>query len=227
VVQPTDRVLVLDVGGRNVKLRLMPDGPPRRKIPSGRTLSPTVMVEAVIAASGDLDYPRITIGFPGPVRDGRLLLEPKNLGSGWIDFDFAAAFGRPTRLVNDAAMQALGSYEGGKMLFLGLGTGLGAALVVDGVVLGLEVAHLPYRDGGTFEDLVGQRGLDALGLRKWRRRVLDAIGRLRAAVVADTVVLGGGNATLVGPLPDGVTLGANAKAFEGGYRLWAEDVRLL
>src|SRR5207247_986396 len=148
--------------------------------------------------------------------------EPRNLGAGWMGFDFEAAFGKPVRMINDAAMQALGSYDGGRMLFLGLGTGLGTALVVDHVVAPMELAHLPYKKDGTFEDYVGIRGFDRLGKKKWREAVADVVHRLKAALVADYVVLGGGNSKKLKELPDGARLGENNNAFVGGYRLWEE-----
>ncbi|HEX8374841.1 MAG TPA: hypothetical protein VF606_06650, partial [Geminicoccaceae bacterium] len=169
------------------------------------------------------DYDAVSLGLPGPVRDHRVTLEPVNLGRGWVGFDLAGAFGVPTRVVNDAAMQALGSYAGGRMLFLGLGTGLGTTLVADGLVIAMELGHLPYGDKHTFEDCVGQRGLDRLGKKRWLRAVRDVTLRLKAALVADYVVLGGGNAKLLDEqLPEGCRLGDNNLAYEGGLRLWDE-----
>jgi polyphosphate glucokinase len=161
----------------------------------------------------------VSVGVPAPLRDGKVAVEPVNLGGGWVSFDFERAFGKPTKLINDAAMQALGSYDGGKMLFLGLGTGLGSAMVVNGTVEPMELAHLPYRKA-TFEDYVGERGLERSGKKRWRKDVLDVIERLSAALEPDYVVLGGGNAKLLHDLPPNVRLGANENAFTGGFRLW-------
>lgn len=211
--------LVVDVGGNNVKL-LHSGSPERRKAPSGPKLTPQGLVACVNELSRGWQYERITIGCPGPVKGERLAIEPVNLGKGWQGFDFAAAFDRPVRLVNDAAMQALGSYDGGKMLFLGLGTGLGAALVVDSIVLPLEVAHLPYRGRFTFEDCVGSRGLLRMRPKRWEKAVTDTVARLKAALVADYVVLGGGNAKRLKVLPPGCRRGDNDNAFIGGFRIW-------
>ena len=215
------RVLAVDIGGTNVKFLAQGRREPR-KFPSGPTLTPAAMVAGVLGAVKDWTFDAVAVGYPGPVVQGKPLLEPKNLGRGWIGFDYAGKFGKPTRLINDAAMQALGSYEGGRMLFLGLGTGLGTTLIVDRVVAPMELAHLPYRKGHTFEDYVGARGLLRLGKRKWQRAVHDVTARLRAALVVDDVVLGGGNAKKLEELPPGARLGSNANAFTGGFRLWAE-----
>ncbi len=220
------RTLVVDVGGHTVKAKLS-TAAEIRKIPSGRHLRPESMVEELRAVLADWTYDRVTVGVPGPVKDDRLIAEPVNLGGGWLGFDFAAAFGVPTRVVNDAAMQALGSWEGGKMLFLGLGTGLGTALVVEGLVLALELAHLPYRDGQTFEDRVGTRGLERLGRKRWEAAVADVVARLKAALVADEVVLGGGNVHRLEKLPPGARRGDNERAFLGGERLWEPGWRVL
>lgn len=163
------------------------------------------------------------MGYPGPVVNGKLLMEPRNLAAGWVGFDFEGAFGKPTRIINDAAMQALGSYEGGRMLFLGLGTGLGSTLILDGVVAPLELAHLPYRKGKTFEDYVGQRGYERLGKNKWSKHVEVVVHKLKAALVADYVVLGGGNARKLKVLPEGARMGDNRNAFLGGFRLWEKE----
>ena len=184
-------VLVIDIGGTSVKLLATGRDAPR-KFPSGPGLTPGRMVGGVVQAAAGWDYEAVSIGYPGPVMHGRPVSDPVNLGPGWVGFDFAAAFGRPAKVVNDAAMQALGSYEGGKLLFLGLGTGLGSALIADGVIEPMELAHLPYRKA-TFEDYVGIRGLKRLGKKKWRRAVADVVARLRAALEPDSVVLGGGN----------------------------------
>ena len=215
------RVLAVDIGGTNVKFLAQGRREPR-KFPSGPTLTPAAMVAGVLGAVKDRTFDAVAVGYPGPVVQGKPLLEPKNLGRGWIGFDYAGKFGKHTRLINDAAMQALGSYEGGRMLFLGLGTGLGTTLIVDRVVAPMELAHLPYRKGHTFEDYVGARGLLRLGKRKWQRAVHDVTARLRAALVVDDVVLGGGNAKKLEELPPGARLGSNANAFTGGFRLWAE-----
>ena len=212
-------ILAVDIGGTNVKA--MATGQEEvRKFPSGPELTPAKMVEGVLNLTRDWQYDVVSIGYPGPVANNKALLEPKNLASGWVGFDFAAGFERPVRLINDAAMQALGSYEGGRMLFLGLGTGLGSALIVERVIAPLELAHLPYRKGRTFEDYVGARGLKRLGKKKWHKAVCDVVARLKAALVADYVVLGGGNARKLDELPLGVRLGDNRHAFIGGFRLW-------
>ncbi len=214
-------ILVIDVGGTNIKV-LATGHATRRQLPSSPTLTAAQMVKAVKALTDDWQYDRITIGYPGPVKDGRIVAEPTHLGGGWVRCDFERAFGCPVKLLNDAAMQALGSYRGGSMLFLGLGTGLGTALIVDGVIAPLELAHLPYRKG-TYEDYVGLRGLERSGKKKWRRHVFDVVERLRVALQADDLVLGGGNVKFLDHLPDGARLGNNTNAFKGGYRLWAES----
>lgn len=213
------RILVLDVGGTHVKVLATSRRVPI-KIPSGPKLTPREMVHAVRDATADWKYDRVSIGYPGPARNGKPLEDPWNLGPGWVGFDFARAFGKPIRLVNDAAMQALGSYEGGRMLFLGLGTGLGSALVHDGVVIPLELAHLPYQHGKTYEQVVGEAGLKRLGKHHWRKHVAKVVELMSAAFLADYVVLGGGNVRHVKRLPKGARRGKNANAFIGGYRLW-------
>jgi predicted NBD/HSP70 family sugar kinase len=213
------KVLVLDVGGHNVKLLATGHGEPR-KVPSGPTLTPSRMARAVMRAVADWEYEAVSIGFPGPVRGGHPAHEPHNLGRGWVRFDYAKAFSRPVRIVNDAVMQALGSYRGGRMLFLGLGTGLGAALVVEGHVQPLEIAHLPYRSGRTYEELLGKRAQERMGKKRWRRMVAEIVPRLLDAFQVDEVVIGGGNAKQLKELPRGARLGDNANAFVGGYRLW-------
>ncbi len=190
-----------------------------RKIDSGPTLTAARMAQRVKRATTDWTYDHVSIGFPGPVTLGHPLREPWNLGGGWVGFDFRKAFGCPVRVVNDAAMQALGSYEGGRMLFLGLGTGLGAAMIADGVLEPMELAHLPYKRG-TFEDYVGSRGLERFGKHRWRRYVTDVVTRLREALQPEYVVLGGGNAKKVKVLPPNARLGNNNNAFIGGFRLW-------
>jgi len=196
------------------------------EIPSDPTLTPKKMVAEVRKAAADWSYDAVSIGYPGPVVHGRPVSEPHHLGRGWVGFDFKKALGRPVKVVNDAAMQALGSYQGGRMLFLGLGTGLGSALIVDGVLEPMELAHLPYKKGRTYEDYVGLAGLKRFGKRKWRRHVQDVVQQLKTALQADYVVLGGGNAKLMKKLPPGVRLGDNSKAFLGGYRLWKPPHRV-
>jgi polyphosphate glucokinase len=215
------QILAIDIGGTNVKL-LASGQTEARRFPSGPTLTPAQMVEGVLANIQGWKFDAVTIGYPGPVVHGRPLLEPKNLGRGWVGFDFAAKLGKPTRMINDAAMQALGSYDGGRMLFLGLGTGLGTTFIIDKTIAPMELAHLPYRKGHTFEDYVGERGLVRLGRRKWERSVHDVTARLKAALVADYVVIGGGNSKKLEELPPGCRLGSNANAFTGGYRLWQD-----
>jgi polyphosphate glucokinase len=211
-------VLAVDVGGSRVKV-LLSSGGERRRFDSGPDLTPQELVEGVKALTRDWDYDVLSIGVPAPVKDDRVVSEPVNIGHGWVGFDFEAAFGKPTKVVNDAAMQAVGSYEGGKMLFLGLGTGLGSALIDDGKLEPLELGHLPFRKA-TFEDYVGRAGRKRLGKTKWREAVAKTIEELRAAIEPDYIVLGGGNAGDLSELPDGVRLGANTNAFVGGFRLW-------
>jgi polyphosphate glucokinase len=211
-------VLVVDVGGTNVKVLTTGQSTPRR-VPSGPDLTAKEMVCKVRKLAEEWKYDVVSIGYPGFVFRGRPVTEPHNLGRGWVGFDFEAAFGCPVKLVNDAAMQALGSYKSGKMLFLGLGTGLGSAMIVDGIVEPMELAHLPYKRG-TYEDYVGQRALEKRGKKKWRRDVADVVTRLIAALEPDDVVLGGGNVRKLQELPPGCRLGDNANAFLGGFRLW-------
>jgi polyphosphate glucokinase len=211
-------VLVVDVGGTNVKILVTGHEEPRR-FPSGPTLTAEQMVAKVKEIVGDWQYDVVSIGYPGFVMRGRPLADPHNLAPGWVGFDFQAAFARPAKVLNDAAMQALGSYKGGKLLFLGFGTGLGAAMIVEGIVEPMELAHLPYKKG-TFEDYVGQRGLARKGKKKWREHVADVVARLVAALEPDDVVLGGGNVKKLGELPPGCRAGDNANAFLGGFRLW-------
>ena len=213
------RILVIDVGGTHVKT-LATGHKQRVEFPSGPKMTPAKMVAAVRAATADWKYDAVSIGYPGAVVHGRPIIEPSHLGSGWVGFDFRKALGRPVKIVNDAAMQALGSYQGGRMLFLGLGTGLGSALIVDHVLEPMELAHLPYKKGRTYEDYVGLAGLERLGKKKWRHHVNEVVRQLKTAVQADHVVLGGGNARLLKKLPPGTRLGNNANAFQGGYRLW-------
>ncbi len=215
------RILVIDVGGSHVKALATGRRVPVR-IPSGPTMTATEMVRLVRRAVAGWTYDAVSIGLPGAVLHGRLVSEPRNLGPGWVGFHFSRAFGCPVRVINDAAMQALGSYKGGRMLFLGLGTGLGSALIVDGVLEPMELAHLPYKKGRTYEAYIGQAGLERLGKKKWRRHVTDVVTRLKAALEVDDVVVGGGNAKRLHSLPPGVRLGSNARAFAGGYRLWRD-----
>lgn len=214
-------VLVIDVGGTNVKVLGSGQSEPR-KIPSGTTMTASKMVAAVKRAVAGWAYDVVSIGYPGPVWDGRPAAEPKNLGGGWVTYDFQRAFGKPVRIINDAAMQALGSYEGGRMLFLGLGTGLGSALVIDGVLAPMELAHLPYSKGRTYEHYVGLQGLKRCGKKRWRSQVAEVTQALRRALQVEYVVLGGGNAKKLKDLPEGARLGDNRNAFLGGFRLWEE-----
>jgi polyphosphate glucokinase len=215
------KILVIDVGGTHVKALVTGQKEPVR-IPSGPKMTARKMVKDVQKVAAGWEYSGVSIGYPGPVIHGRPLCDPHNLGSGWVGFDFKKAFGRPVKLLNDAAMQALGVYKGGRMLFLGLGTGLGSAMIVDGLLEPMEVAHLPYKKGYTFEDYLGVRGLQRLGKKKWRRHVAVVVEQLKAALEADYVVLGGGNAKLLKELPPGARLGDNSTAFIGGFRLWEE-----
>ena len=216
------RILVIDVGGTHLKL-LATGRKQRVKLPSGPDMTPAKMVAAVRAATVGWRYDAVSIGYPGPVLRDRPVSEPHNLGRGWVRFDFKKAFGRrPFKIINDAAMQALGSYRGKRMLFLGLGTGLGSTLIVEGVIAPMELVHLPYKNGRSYEDFVGLAGLKRLGIRKWRRHVNEVVTLLKTALEADHVVLGGGNAKLLNKLPPGVRLGDNANAFRGGFRLWSK-----
>jgi polyphosphate glucokinase len=215
------KILVVDVGGTNVKILASGQTDPR-KLPSGLTMTPRKMVSGVKELAGDWKYDVVSIGYPGVIHRGCVVTEPRNLAPKWVGFDFNAAFGCPVKLINDAAMQALGSYRKGVLLFLGLGTGLGSALVVEGKVIPLELAHLPYRKG-TYEDYVGLRGLKRFGRRKWRKIVALAADRLMAALLPDDVVIGGGNAKKLKAMPPGCRAGNNANAFIGGFRLWEEE----
>jgi polyphosphate glucokinase len=212
-------ILAVDVGGSHVKLLVSSDGAESRRFASGPDLAPQIMVDRIAALTGDWSYESVSAGVPSPVHAGHVVAEPVNLGTGWVGFDFQEAFGRPTKVVNDAAMQALGSYEDGKMLFLGLGTGLGTALVFDGIVEPMELGHLPFRKA-TYEGYVGERGRKRLGRKKWREAVSEVIEQLTAALEPDYVVLGGGNARKLGDLPANVRLGGNDNAFVGAFRLW-------
>ena len=212
------RVLVVDVGGTHVKV-LVSGQEAAREFSSGPTLTAEQMVAGVKTVTEDWKYAVVSVGYPGPVLHGRPVAEPRHLGPGWVGFDYRPAFGCPVKVINDAAMQALGSYQGGKMLFLGLGTGLGSTLIVDGIVEPMELGHLPYRDG-TFEEYVGVHALQAHGLTQWRRDVEDVVRRLIAALEPDDVVLGGGNIHRLDTLPAGCRAGDNDNAFLGGFRLW-------
>jgi polyphosphate glucokinase len=211
-------VLVIDVGGSHVKT-LATGQTESRRVASGSQMRAEEMVDAVKELADGWEWEVVSIGVPSPVHGGRVAVEPINLGGGWVGFDFAAAFAKPVRVVNDAAMQALGSYDNGKMLFLGLGTGLGSALVSDGLVQPMELGHLPYRKA-TFEDYVGEAGFKRRGKKRWREDVADVVAMLSAALEPDYVVVGGGNASKLGELPLGVRVGGNDNAFVGGFRLW-------
>jgi polyphosphate glucokinase len=213
------RVLVIDIGGSHVKFRIGPRGKISR-FDSGPELTAEQMAAGVTAAVPQSSYDAVSIGYPGLVFHGRITAEPHNLGQGWVHFDFAKAFGKPVRLINDAAMQAIGSYDGGRMLFLGFGTGLGATLILDGVVEPMEIGHMPYRNGRTFEEYVGECGRARLGTRKWRKVVLQVVDQLCKVLQVDYVVVGGGNAKRLENLPDNGHLGDNNNAFAGGLRLW-------
>jgi polyphosphate glucokinase len=214
------RVLVVDVGGTNVKI-LATGQDTSRRFPSGPTLTARQMVSQVKKLAEGWKYDAVSIGYPGPVLRNRPIKEPVNLGRGWVGFDFEKAFGCPVKVVNDAAMQALGNYKSGKVLFLGLGTGLGSTLIVDGALAPMELGHLPYKKG-TFEDYVGLRGFEKWGKKKWRRNVADVVARLTAALQPDDVVIGGGNAKRLKELPPSSRACDNASAFVGGFRLWEE-----
>jgi polyphosphate glucokinase len=215
------KILVVDVGGTHVKVLANGQKEPVN-IDSGPKMTAAKMVKEVRKVTAGWDYSGVSIGYPGPVIHGHPLSEPHNLGRGWVGFDFKKAFGRPVKILNDAAMQALGIYKGGRMLFLGLGTGLGSAMIVDGMLEPMEVAHLPYKKGRTFEDYLGLRGLKRLGKKRWRRHVAKVVEELKNALEADYVVLGGGNAKLLKKLPPGARLGDNSTAFTGGLRLWEQ-----
>ncbi len=213
-------ILVIDVGGTHVKLLMTGQKTPV-KIPSGCAMTAAKMIRTVKKATRAWKYDCVSIGYPGPIINGHPLREPHNLGGGWMGFDFRKAFGRPIKIINDAGMQALGSYKGGRMLFLGLGTGLGSAMINNGVLEPMELAHLSYKNGKTYEDYLGLRGLERLGKKKWRRQVFKVTEKLKAALEADYVVLGGGNAAKLKKLPPGARLGSNENAFLGGFRLWS------
>jgi polyphosphate glucokinase len=220
------RVLAIDVGGSHVKVRVS-GRRNLRQFESGPDLTAAQMVKGVHKLTGDWTYDAVSVGYPGPVLHGKVIAEPHNLGRGWVGFDFSKAFGRPTRVMNDAAMQAVGSYEGGRMLFLGLGTGLGTALVVDGVVEPMELAHLPFKKGRSYEDYIGEGGRRRLGAKKWRKAVKEVVKQLATVLEADYVVLGGGNARKLQKLPMNARLGNNDYAFIGGFRLWRKPAARL
>jgi polyphosphate glucokinase len=217
------KILVIDIGGTHVKMMISREK--RRKFRSGPKLTPREMVAQVNEEVEDWEFDGISIGFPAPVRDGRILHEPKHLGKGWVGFNFEKAFGKPVRIINDAALQALGSYRGGRMLFLGLGTGLGSTLVMRDLVLPLELGDLPYRDDRVIEDFLGKPGIAELGEKEWERQVMGAVAQLKKSFIADYIVLGGGNAKKLKELPEGAELGHNRNAFLGGARLWQIDPR--
>ncbi|MGA7922694.1 MAG: ROK family protein [Thermoplasmata archaeon] len=216
---PNPRVLVIDIGGSHVKVLVTGKTRPRRAI-SGAGMTPQEMVTKVRRLSRGWAFDVVSIGYPGPVVHGRPVHDPPNLGPGWLGFDFGKAFRRPVKVLNDAAMQALGSYQGGRMLFLGLGTGLGAAMIIDGQLQPFELGHLPYRKGRTYEDYIGERGLRRLGRKRWRRRVFDIVSKLIAALEPTTVVIGGGNARKLKRLPPSTQLVDNRNAFRGGFMMW-------
>jgi polyphosphate glucokinase len=216
-------VLVIDVGGTHVKI-LATGQSDRREFASGPKMTAEQMASQVQELANGWSYDVVSVGYPGPVLHNRPVADPKNLGGGWMGFDFKRAFGRPVKVINDAAMQALGSYKRGKMLFLGLGTGLGSTLIVDGIVEPMELGHLPYKKA-TYEDYVGERGLERLGKKSWRKHVFDVVSRLVAALEPDDIVLGGGNARILKELPPGCRLGDNANAFAGGFLMWEDAPR--
>jgi len=219
-VQPR-HILVVDIGGEHVKYRIGPHGAEER-FPSGPRMTPARMMRQLLKLTRGHDFDAVSIGYPGVVFHGRIAGEPHNLGRGWVGYDFVHAFRKPVRVLNDAAVQAIGSYQGGRMLFLGLGTGLGATLIIDGVVEPTEVGHMPYKHGRTFEDYVGERGRRRRGNRKWRKAVREVVDALKSAFEADYVVLGGGNAVRMKRLPQGARMGDNRNAFAGGLRIWRQ-----
>jgi polyphosphate glucokinase len=223
--QKVNRVLVIDVGGTHVKVMATGQREERR-IPSGSKMTAAKMVRRVKRLTKSWQYDCVSIGYPGPVIHGHPVREPYNLGGGWVGFNFGKAFDRPVKVINDAAMQALGSYQGGRMLFLGLGAGLGTAMIVDAILVPMELAHLPYKDGKTYEDCVGVRGLKRLGKKNWRRHVVDVVERLNKALETEYVVLGRGNAKHIKDLPPDTRMGDNRNAFVGGSRLWEKKTKL-
>lgn len=220
------RVLAIDIGGSHVKVLLSgmkPGSDTEQRMDSNPALTPAQMVRGVRAMTKGWDFDAVAMGYPGVVAHGQPSVEPRNLGKGWVKFDYARALGKPVRIINDAAMQAIGSYEGGRMLFLGLGTGLGSAMILNGVIAPLELGHLPYRKDHTFEEFVGIAGLNRLGKKRWREAVFDVVERLRLALEVEYVVLGGGNLAKLKRLPPGTRAGDNTNAFTGGFRLWNEE----
>jgi len=215
------RILVIDIGGTHVKLMI--SRAKKRKFKSGQKLTPREMVKQIKVEIDGWKFDAISIGFPAPVRDGRILAEPKHLGKGWVRFNFEKALGKPVRVVNDAALQALGSYHGGRMLFLGLGTGLGSTLVFPDMVLPLELGDLPYCDDRIIEDFLGKPGIAELGEKEWERLVMGAVAQLKKSFIVDYVVLGGGNTKKLSVLPEGAEQGHNRNAYLGGLRLWQTD----
>tara|TARA_R110002020_G_scaffold94568_4_gene227409 strand:- start:286 stop:960 length:675 start_codon:yes stop_codon:yes gene_type:complete len=218
------KILVIDIGGSNVKI-LATGAEERIKIPSGADFKPEEMVELVKENASHWEYDMITMGFPGVVKENRIISEPVNLGDGWNKFDFQAAFNCPIKFINDAAMQALGSYEGKKLLFLGLGTGLGTAMVIHNTIIPMEGGHLPFKKK-TFEDYVGKEYLSKSGSKRWEKNVLKAVDIFRSTFQPDDILLGGGNSKLLSQIPEGCRLGTNQNAFKGGFRFWEEDFRL-
>lgn len=216
------KILVIDIGGTNIKMKVNYQEE-IVKIPSGPTLTPLSLIADVVTHTASWEYEAVTIGYPGPVSHGKIIQEPANLGRGWVGYDFAMFNGKPCKLINDAAMQAMGSYEGGRMLFLGLGTGLGSTLIVGNVVCPMELGHLPYRKEKSFEQYVGVAGMKRLGRNKWQTVVFDVVARLKHALQVEYVVLGGGNTKKLDELPPGCRAGDNANAFRGGERLWASE----
>jgi polyphosphate glucokinase len=217
-VTPDRIVLAVDVGGAHVKLLTSVETEVRR-FESGPRFTPRELIDGLHSSGAGWSWDVVSIGIPTPVRGGKVVTEPINLGDGWVGFDYEGSFGKPTKVVNDAAMQAIGSYEGGRMLFLGLGTGLGSTLIVDGTVAPLELGHLPYRKA-TFEDYVGELGRKRRGKEKWKASVFDAVARLAAAMEPDYIVIGGGDVVLLDELPENARRGSNQNAFTGGFRLW-------
>jgi polyphosphate glucokinase len=218
-------ILGVDIGGTNLKFRTQ-EQEEVTKVPSGPKMTPQVMMAAIRKHTAEWKYDHVSIGFPGPVIHDKPLLEPHNLGKGWVHFDFKKAFGsKPLKFLNDAAMQAMGSYRGGRMLYLGLGTGLGSAMVVDGSVQAMELAHLPWKKRKSYEDYLGKAGLRRDGRKQWEKNVRKVIQLMSDAMEADYVVLGGGNAKLVKKLPDKVYLGSNDNAFKGAFMLWEQEVK--
>jgi len=214
--------LAIDIGGTHVKIRI-PSDPEKRRFDSGPTLTPRQMVDGVRKLAAGWSFDSVSIGLPAPIRNDRPVTEPANLGPGWLGFDYDTDFGVPVKVINDAAMQAVGSYNGGRMLFLGLGTGLGSCLIVNHDIMPLELAHLPYRKGRTFEDYIGVHGLESMGKKRWRRHVATICSMLFAALLPDEIVIGGGNMTDLKTMPEHCRAGNNANAFEGGFRLWQPE----